>query len=487
MGRKVPEGLGLAPGPAPRSLEALQEAQNDPSLSADEGATHDLPTLETLEEQQLYASAVHAWGETESESVRGRYGVAFKLSLILALALCASYSMGSKAWGRGRMRSSSMGSFAHVADDETNFGLGSSTGRGRSMRELEEDMHKALVEFMRRPERHESLPMEIVSGVAPGKDDAAACLARAVDALQNASASTQREVADKYLAELLRDSEDTDPELEEAQSARTALLVAVLDAFTARVKAMEHLRLIEAAAAEEEARLKKDKSRERVGLAHLLREVQGAPEEAAEATAQRVVSASTSVPWLKAKRLLNYIQLSRGKLVGDSKVAAALLRPLNDGKDAAMREILMPFESHAVSLMRKHTTLEGREWVRIKTELEEYRLVRDMMKFLEAKGQGKVFLEKASDSLCAMHRLDRACRSGASQREDFWEFLRDHWSAQVHDKLCELLEAQSQKFEKHKLGSRSYLASSAKNFLSTYAPKVKQVDVLLLQAAIALL
>ncbi|CDJ47939.1 hypothetical protein, conserved [Eimeria brunetti] len=537
------EGLGLALDAATTSLGFFNEVHIRPPGGLDGGTTHDLSTLEAID-----ASAVPAWRETESEWGRGRYSTSVKVSLILSLALCAFFSLGSAAWGRGR--ESIVLDPAHLGS----FDLDSSFPRNRRAEELEEGLRKALVGFMQRPEHHEfsltgtgggdtqvqrggvqsssvdalpstaplhptegakgsgvalALPSASGSGFGPGDDAAAAPLPRALDALHSASASTQRCMADKYLKELLCDSEDHSPDqlLEdmvrgvqavalsegsgpgeaEAQRARTALLVAVLDAFTARVRSLEHLGRMEAAAADEEARLAAESPVERVGLDYILKGLDGASEEAAESTAQQVESIDASVSKFQARRLLNYIQLSRQKLAGDLEVAAALLGPLNAGKDGTLRRILEPLDSPAVSLMQQHTSWKGREGVMIKVELEEYKLVRDMMKFLEVKGQGKAFLAKASNALCALYRLDRACRSGASQRAGFGEFLRDHWSAEAHDKLYELLEAQTQKAEKCKLRSRSYLVSSASNFLSSNAPKVKEVDVLLLKAAVALL
>ncbi|CDJ34434.1 uncharacterized protein EMH_0090220 [Eimeria mitis] len=324
--------------------------------------------------------------------------------------------------------------------------------RVQSTKEIEESLQKALVEYMRRPEDLGRPPPGIASGDIPGSDDVAACLARALDAVRSASASTQKEIVEKYLKNVLEASdnkspalllddmvkrvqaaapseEDTNPE-EEAQSARSALLVAVLEGFTARIKALEHLRLVEAAECNEQA---------------------------------------------------------REKLAEDLKVAAALLCPLNDAKDETVEELFRPLDSHAVSLLRQHTTLKGRENAMLTAELESYRFVRGMMKSLETKGQGKDFLKKVFESLSGVHRLGRACRAGAIQRPDFWEFLRYNWTAEAHEKLCELLEEHSQSSEKQELSNRSYLIGSARECLSPSGPKVEEVDVLLLQMAIALL
>ncbi|CDJ36821.1 uncharacterized protein EMH_0096820 [Eimeria mitis] len=373
--------------------------------------------------------------------------------------------------------------------------------RVQSTKEIEESLQKALVEYMRRPED---------LGTIPGSDDVAACLTRALDAVRSASASTQKEIVEKYLKNVLEASEknspallledmvkrvqaaapseeDTNPEKEEAQSARSALLVAVLEGFTARIKALEHLRLVEAAGCNEQAKLEKQKPKESVGLAQLLRKVQGIPEEDVEAAAQQVESVGASVPALKAQRLISHIHFSREKLAEDLKVAAALLCPLNDAKDETVEELFRPLDSHAVSLLRQHTTLKGRENAMLTAELESYRFVRGMMKSLETKGQGKDFLKKVFESLSGIHRLGRVRRAGAIQRPDFWEFLRYNWTAEAHEKLCELIEEHSQSSEKLELSNRSYLIASARECLSPSGPKVEEVDVLLLQMAIALL
>ncbi|CDJ32036.1 uncharacterized protein EMH_0011170 [Eimeria mitis] len=483
MGKKAPEGLGLMPMSETKPLDETQN--HGPSVVERGGGTGGLSTIEAQGEQQLSVPAAHPGGIPQSS---GRYSVAFKVCLILALFVCASLSVGRTALGRdGRM---AVGRAASGRAPETVAAPASDTLyawqlRVKRTKEIEEGLQKALGEYMGKPEDLGSPPPEIgkwrrsellckcisrvvlpyaaASGTIPGSEDVAACLARALDAVRSASASTQEEIVEKYLKNVLEASEnngptllledfvkrvqaaapseeDTNPEKEEAQSARRALLVAVLEGFTARIEALEHLRLVAAAACDEQARLEKQEPKDSVGLAQLLRKVQGIPEEDVEAAAQQVESVTPSVPAFEAQRLISHIQYSREKLAGDLKVAAALLCPLRNAKDETLEELLRPLESPAVSLLQQQTTLHGRENAMITVDMESSRFVRDMMRSLETNGQGKDFLRKAYQSLSGIHRLDRTCRPWASQRLDFWGFLRDNWTAEAHEKLCELLE-----------------------------------------------
>ncbi|CDJ32114.1 uncharacterized protein EMH_0072510 [Eimeria mitis] len=514
MGRKAPEGLGLAGGSEANSLDETQNHGH--SAVARAGGTGDSSTLETTAEQQVNVPVVHPGGTPQSESGGRRYSVAFSALLILVLTMCASVSVGSMAWGRSRRISAGVAPPAQAPQDKeqpTTFAVDSLTqeeSEEEDLGELREDLLEALVEFRRRPEGLEPPLNDIVSGVVPRKDDAvAASLARALDAVHSASAHTQRQLADKYLDQLFWDcghrdfglllqgmvqevqaaapsEEDTNPEKEEAQSARTALLVAVLDAFTARVKAIERLKLVKEDAADEEARLEDQIPRERVGLAQLLRKVQGVPEGAAEAAAQQVESVSASVPAFKAQRLLNIIQHSREKLAGDLNVAVALFGALQAGDYFTPGTELESLESVGVASVQGETTLSDRDKQMGHLQEHQHKLLRDMMKSMEADGQGKDSLRKASELLFRLYRMDMACRFGASQREDFWQFLKNHWSPKAHDTLCELIGKQDKIFQESEYVSRTYTLMTATSLRGS-ASKEKQVDLLLLQAALALL
>ncbi|CDJ31343.1 uncharacterized protein EMH_0065960 [Eimeria mitis] len=444
MGKKAPEGLGLMPMSETKPLDETQN--HGPSVVERGGGTGGLSTIEAQGEQQLSVPAAHPGGIPQSS---GRYSVAFKVCLILALFVCASLSVGRTALGRdGRM---AVGRAASGRAPETVAAPASDTlhtweRRVKRMKEIEEGLQKALGEYMGKPEGLGT------SGTIPGGDDVAACLARALDAVRSASASTQEEIAEKYLKNVLEASEknsptllledfvkrvqaaapseeDTNPEKEEAQSARRALLVAVLEGFTARIEALEHLRLVAAAACNEQARLEKQEPKESVGLAQLLRKVQGIPEE-------------------------------------------------DVGLRSGIRSATAP---------QPYPVFKGKACGGLEVDMESSRFVRDMMRSLETKGQGKDFLKKVFESLSGIHRLDRTCRPWASQRLYFWGFLRDNWTAEAHEKLCELLEEQSQSTESRRVSNRSYMIRDATKYLSDSGPKVEEVDVLLLQMAIALL
>lgn len=355
------------------------------------------------------------------------------------------------------------------------------------------------------------LPFVAVSGVFPGEEAAAASLDRALKALNCASAATQKDIADSYLddvlsaykdkgpSQFLQDmqkavkeaapaQEEGSPKQAEAHRARTAFLVAVLGAFTARVEGLEQLRTMAEALEGEEASLEEENPEEMVGLADLLRELQDTSQEAAEASAQQTNPVDSSVPKFKAKHLLNRIHISRQKLLTDLKVAVALLVPLNLGRDLALRDLAEPLEARGgIAILRAQTKMFNRESEMIQIAMENSVIILQLVHHLETIGQGETFLGKAFDLLGAVHRLTRERDATATQSSDFWQFLRDHWTPDVHDQLCEVLKSMDEAAEKRRLAGRSFLVTGVKKWRRSGVSQAIEVDILLLQAAIALL